>query len=357
MAITIDNIVWVDKGEYNPFIKYGMYDFVIWNGALFLAKKESVGVSPNNLEYWELIQGIPANSIKTGDIKNGAVTILKGGTGAVNASSAMENLIGVNLTGLSNNAGLHSSIYRGKYLGTEVTAAQYAAISSGTFNDLWNGDYWTINGINYRIAAFDYYYLTGDTSCETHHIVLVPDNIMYSSKMNSTETTGVPTDGGTTLGAYVGSAMYRGNVTFTNTDNASETIPGLATAKETINAAFGSSHILSHRQYFANAANGYQTDGAWYDSTVELMTEQNVYGGKIYSNVANGTNIPNIYTIDKSQYPLFTLNPYMISNRQYYWLRDVVSSTDFASVSDLGGASEVGGAAALGVRPAFSICA
>ena len=62
-------------------------------------------------------------------------------------------------------------------------------------------------------------------------------------------------------------------------------------------------------------------------------------------------------TIDKSQYPLFALNPYMITNRQYYWLRDVVSSTNFAGVGSAGYADHVGATLAYGVRPAFSICA
>ena len=39
---------------------------------------------------------------------------------------------------------VHNSIYRGKYLGTSVTTAQYTAISAGTFEDLYIGDYRTI---------------------------------------------------------------------------------------------------------------------------------------------------------------------------------------------------------------------
>ena len=55
----------------------------------------------------------------------------------------------------------HNTLYRGKYLGTSVTATQYTAISAGTFEDLYIGDYWTIGGVNYRIAAFDYYWNCG----------------------------------------------------------------------------------------------------------------------------------------------------------------------------------------------------
>ena len=229
-------------------------------------------------------------------------------------------------------AGAHNSIYRGKNLGTSVTAAQYAAIKAGTFDDMYIGDYWVIGGVTYRIAAFDYYYKTGDTSCESHHVTLVPDGNMYTHCMNDTNIT---------TGAYVGSKMYT---------------EGLNQAKETINTAFGAAHVLNHRQYLQNAVtDGYASGGSWYDSTVELMTEQNVYGGKIFSNVSCGTALPNSYTVDKSQYPLFAFRPDMISNRAWFWLRDVVSAANFAYVCGNGSADSISASYAYGVRPAFSI--
>lgn len=229
-------------------------------------------------------------------------------------------------------AGAHNSIYRGINLGTSVTAAQFAAISAGTFEDMYIGDYWTIGGVVYRIAAFDYYYKTGDTSCTTHHVTLVPDGNMYTHCMNSTNIT---------TGAYVGSEMYT---------------EGLDQAKTTINAAFGEAHILSHRQYLQNAVtNGYPSGGSWYDSTVELMTEQNVYGGKVFGTANNSSTVPNLYTVDKSQYPLFAHRPDMISNRAWYWLRDVVSAADFAVVGSGGYAGCTDASYVNGVRPAFSI--
>lgn len=234
----------------------------------------------------------------------------------------------INATG----AGAHNSIYRGKNLGTSVTAAQYAAIKAGTFDDMYIGDYWVINGTTYRIAAFDYYYRTGDTSCDTHHVTLVPDSQMYTHVMNDTNDT---------TGAYVGSKMYT---------------EGLEQAKTTINTDFGSAHVLSHRQYLKNAVtNGYESGGSWYDSTVELMTEQNVYGGRVFANVQCGTALPAGHTVDKSQYPLFAFRPDLISNRQWYWLRDVVSAALFAVVTDNGSADYYDASYAYGVRPAFSI--
>lgn len=230
-------------------------------------------------------------------------------------------------------AGAHNAIYRGKYLGSAVTEAQWAAIKAGTFEDMYIGDYWTIGGVNYRIAAFDYYYRAGDTDMTTHHVTLVPDANMYTHVMNDTNIT---------TGAYVGSKMYT---------------EGLTQAKTTINSAFGEAHVLNHRQYLQNAVtDGYASGGSWYDSTVELMTEQNVYGGKIFGNQLNGTALPNSYTVDKSQYPLFAFRPDMISNRQWYWLRDVVSASLFALVDSYGLATSYSASSARGVRPAFSIC-
>lgn len=256
-----------------------------------------------------------------------AANLKKDVKGLIDTAQAMINAIAT--TG----AGAHNAIYRGKSLGSAVTEAQWAAIKAGTFEDMYIGDYWTIGGVVYRIAAFDYYYRAGDTDMTTHHVTLVPDANMYTHVMNDTNIT---------TGAYVGSKMYT---------------EGLTQAKTTINSAFGEAHVLNHRQYLQNATtDGYASGGSWYDSTVELMTEQNVYGGKIFSNIQNGTALANSYTVDKSQYPLFAFRPDMISNRQWFWLRDVVSASSFADVGRHGNANFYYASNAGGVRPAFSIC-
>lgn len=231
------------------------------------------------------------------------------------------------------NSGAHNSIYRGKNLGTSVTEAQYAAIKAGTFEDLYIGDYWVINGVNWRIAAFDYYWNTGKGQivgiCTTHHVTIVPDTAIDKQMMNSTNTT---------TGAYANSKMYT---------------EGLATAKTKIAAAFGEAHILSHELNLANAvsASGLPTGRAWYESTVELMTEQNVYGCKIHSVAGAYAN----NEVDKTQYPLFAHNPYLICNRAWYWLRDTVSAAAFAYIDVTGTTSAYNASVSAGVRPAFSI--
>lgn len=230
------------------------------------------------------------------------------------------------------NAGAHNSIYRGKNLGTTVTEEQWEAISSGTFTDLYIGDYWVIGGVNWRIAAFDYYLNCGDTSFTKHHAVLVPDTCLYNAQMNTTNVT---------TGAYKGSAMYTANLT---------------QAKSTINSAFGSSHVLSHRIYLSNAtSNGRASAGEWTDSTVDLMCEHMVYGSGIFSPVSDGSNVPNNYRVEKGQLPLFALEPSRICNRAAWWLRDVITAAGFASVGGRGSAGYNSASASNGVRPAFCI--
>lgn len=236
--------------------------------------------------------------------------------------------------GIQENAGAHNSIYRGKNLGTKVTEAQWAEIKAGTFRDLFIGDYWTINWVNWRIAAFDYYYNAGNPVCTVHHVVVLPDENMYAYVMNDTNTT---------EGGYAGSKMHK---------------EGLNQAKNAINAAFGESHILKHRQYLCNAVtSGKPSGGAWYDSTVELMTEQNVYGSRIFGVGNSGESVPDLKTIDKIQFPLFALRPDMIPSTPAVWtrLRDVVSSTSFAYTTVGGVATYSPASALVGVRPSFSI--
>ena len=230
---------------------------------------------------------------------------------------------------LADGAAAHNCIYRGKNLGTSVTAAQYAAISSGKFTDLYIGDYWVIKGVTYRIAAFDYYYNCGDTNFTKHHVVIVPDTSLYKAQMNTSNVT---------TGGYTGSAMYKSN---------------LAQAKSTIKAAFGSAHVLTKRELLTNAVNGNTPSGwAWFDSDVELMNEVQVYGS-----VAWGAHDGNGYNVASGdgQFPLFMFDRTKLHNREDYWLRDVSSATAFSDVGDVGYATNYGASYSYGVRPAFCI--
>ena len=143
-----------------------------------------------------------------------------------------------------------------------------------------------------------------------------------------------------TTGAYVGSAMYTSN---------------LANAKTMVNSAFGNA-VLTHREYLQNAvSNGKPSGGAWYDSSVELPNECMMYGHPHFAPASDGSTVPNLYTISKSQLALFQVCPRFICNRAWFWLRDVVSSAGFAGVSSVGYANCNGASSSFGVRPVFPI--
>lgn len=249
-----------------------------------------------------------------------------------NKYALIENLPSI-LSGLvAQNAGAHNNIYRGKQIGLVVSDEQYAQIAAGTFNDMYIGDYWTIGGVNWRIAAFDYYYNTGDTACTTHHVVIVPDTALYSAKMNDTDIV---------TGGYIGSAMYTTNLT---------------QAKTTINTNF-SGHVLTYRNIFVNGTdtNGYPNSTAWVDATIELMNEIMLYGSSILSPANNTINGIQLYTIDKTQLPLFSNAIDIITIGTTYWLRDIVLPNNFAVVSIYGinGFGHPG--ANNGIRPYFCL--
>lgn len=238
-------------------------------------------------------------------------------------------------------AAAHNGIYRGK----NITSLFYDGtlseqIAAGTFDDIFIGDYiiGKVSNRKYIVADLNYRLHCGDTECTTPHILMVPERIMGTAKMNDTNIT---------TGAYVGSKMYTEYLT---------------PFKTIIQNDFENAHILAHKNIFANAVtNGYESAGGWFDSSIELMNETMVYGCNIFKNITNDTNIPYNYTIDKSQLSLFRLKPEAIvalndaGQRYWYWLRDVVSSSTFANVSYGGYANDGYASYAAGVRPAFLI--
>lgn len=230
----------------------------------------------------------------------------------------------------------HKRIFRGKNLGNSLTPAQKTAIQNGTFEDIWLGDYWEINGVKWRVADFDYWYNCGDTPFTNHHLVMVPETNLGTAKMNDTSTT---------TGGYTGSKMYTTNM------NA---------AKSQIASAFGS-NVLSHREYLINAvSNGYPSAGAWTESSIELLNEVMVYGCLVYTPAGNGTTTVKRYTNSGTQLALFDVAPSFINAtstglRISYWLRDVVSAERFARVTDYGPVTDTAASLEYGIRPVFAI--
>lgn len=224
----------------------------------------------------------------------------------------------------------HRLVFRGKNLGSVVTTEQMAAIQAGTFEGLWLGDYWVINGVTWRIADFDYWYKKGEPACVKHHVVIIPDTSLYTAQMNNA---------GNTNGGYIGSVMYTSNL-----DN----------AKTMVASAFGDA-VIAHRNFFTNAVtSGKPSAGTWCDSTVDLPNEYMMYGHAHLAARPDSTNAAAFDTIDTTQLALFRSCTELLLTGTA-WLRDVVSATQFAHAHPNGSASIANADWELGVRPVFAI--
>ena len=260
-------------------------------------------------------------------------------TNGTTKKAVIENLLNVIVP---SNAGGHNAIYRGKditeyFYGrekyNEKTFSQ--AVADGTFDNIFVGDYIIGKTSNrkYIVADINYRLHCGDTECKTPHVLVIPERIMGTAKMNDTNIT---------TGAYIGSKMYTEYLT---------------PFKTIIKNDFEVGHILKHKELLTNAVtDGKSSAWAWYDSTIELMNESMVYGHNAW-----GSHHGYETGADKSQLSLFKHRPDLIvalndaGSRYWYWLRDVVSSSNFANVTHRGYAGNDGAANSGGVRPAFLI--
>lgn len=221
--------------------------------------------------------------------------------------------------------------FRGKNLGPVLTTEQKTNIQNGTFKGLFLGDYWYTGGHIWRIVDFNYWYNSGDAAFTNNHLVIMPDGVLYTAKMNETNIT---------EGGYAGSLMHTAN---------------LENAKTIINSAFGDA-VLTRREYLTNAVtNGYPSGSAWFDSNVELPDEIMIYGSYRFTPARDGSPSAGRYTSSMTQLALFAVAPKFVNRRGTYWLRDVVSAISFAAVSGAGIGAHVDASGAYGVRPVFAI--
>lgn len=225
---------------------------------------------------------------------------------------------------LNDNPVMHRNIYRGKNLGTTVSSGQKAAISDGSFDDIWVGDYWTINGRVYRVMDIDYFYgrqaSDDDPSITEHHLVIVPDKAMGAAQMNATNTT---------KGGYPGSAMYS---------------TGLSSAKSTINVDFPNMvmtmNLCYPNEFVAEAggsgSGGWATGNAWYDISVGLLSVSMVLGPLNALRSAYASAI--LYTGSESgseQFAGFRLNSALAlsTENRDYWFTDVANGYSFCRMN------------------------
>ena len=231
--------------------------------------------------------------------------------------NSLEDLVMGTVKDMFSATAAHNTIYRGKYLGDTVTAEQAAAIADGSFEDLFIGDYWTMGGVNYQIADFDYWYRTGfpeASRVEKHHAVIVPDTAIATGQMNG---------GNTTSGGYRASLMK------SKMNDTTSTLPqGMR------------SRLLVHNALL---------DGTWTETSVDLMNEIMVYGCYILADNSNKQ------TSENRQLSLFRMSPQARYAGDNYWLRNYANATEFTLVSYYGDASKDVATSTYGIRPVFAI--
>lgn len=66
---------------------------------------------------------------------------------------------------------------RFKNLGSSFTSAQATALANNDFSEFWNGDYWVINGHNWRIVDNSgWARRRGDTNFDSPSLIVMPDD-------------------------------------------------------------------------------------------------------------------------------------------------------------------------------------
>ena len=253
---------------------------------------------------------------------------------------------------------MHRNIFRGQNLGSTFTDEQKSAIAVGTFDDLYLGDYWTINGNTWRIVDFDYWRYNGTatlpsevTGYDKHHVVVMPDWQLYKAQMHKTESGAYEAgdENNTTAGGYMGSDMRQ---------------TGLDQAKEIVTAAFGAENILEHNITVSNGVtNGLTTGITWANSTVELPNENQMIGSHVQASGNDGSGRVQLNTNDKVQFALMQAVPFFINPWQEhkwpqvcdFWLRDVSSDKHFCIIVSNGSIAYGEASHVFGVRPVVGI--
>lgn len=241
----------------------------------------------------------------------------------------------------------HNCIIRGKDLTSQLNDGTLSKnIQNGTFHDIFIGDYFTksyiANGVTYNVTwiimDIDYFYWAGDISCTSHHVVVMPSNVVQVNvNMNDTNTT----DGG-----FINSKMWK------------TTIPLHTTG---IVDAFGDAHVLNHRELLSNATSstapsaagagwtGSSTGWGWYDVKVNIPSEPMIYGTTAFG--SSGYDVGN----KNRQLAYFRCKPFCMS-KQWFWLQAVASSSTFCIATHTGSAyysAASGSNSDGGLRPYF----
>ena len=233
-----------------------------------------------------------------------------------------------------NNPQNKNNFFRGKDLGTQITAAQLEEIRTGRFNDMYIGDYWRLSDgtttRNWRIMHFDYYYGRGNTTDE-HHAVIMPDDALLYGTMDSR---------GTISAGYMGSDWRT-----THRDRATT----LA------HTAFKNIELYVPEEFVTR---GFVSVTGIRDKLL-VPTEWQVWGSQVHGNPSVYGGISSgrrNHTRSYLPFACFRLYPKAIHvENTTWWLRDLALEDNYAAVGATNIPDHRPPGQSLGFRPYFCI--
>lgn len=225
-------------------------------------------------------------------------------------------------------------------------------VQNGTFKDIFPGMYitksYTASGIetvteDFVVADLDYHLHHGDTETTAHHaLMLMKNGASKTQQMNSSNVT---------TGGYTGSNMWK------------SIIPKYASAMQN---AFGSGHILSHRELLTTAIStsgtsmagagltGYASGWAWTDVLFNIMNNAMCFGvtatSSSFYDTGDCTKQLSLLNLDGGS-KIAHLGKG--GGRYWYWLRDVASSAPFADCGYNGDSGYAGASDSYALRGYF----
>lgn len=238
---------------------------------------------------------------------------------------------------------MHKNIIRGRNLGVRISPEQHKAITSGTFEGLWLGDYWFNNNMAWRIVDFNYWNV--NNALPTPHIVVMPDRPLYRQQMYDTTAS--------STNSFWGSKVW-------------QSING---CDDYVIRVFDSNTIRLHVDSYQSQMN---EGGGFVSPTIKsksidprvkyiIPNEIMIYGTRV--SATSGIGSDGLHEVSSRQLQLFSMG--WSPGDSDFWLRDQTYINTYsvygAEASNIGGASTVRFSGdgvqneTHGVRPVFAI--
>lgn len=228
---------------------------------------------------------------------------------------------------------LHRNTFRGKNIGTEFTDDQKEAIQSGTFDDLYVGDYWVMDGYHWRIMDINCfkepksYFGICDNN---NHLVIMTDEYLYKDTESGPFGANVGGVNTSTLDVY--KTGYSGSRIYT-IDN--------TICKNKFQNSFGEDSLLTFKTTVPSAI----SDSGIITATSLLETKcfspklPNIFGGISSSQPTTMASAINNYNSTVGQFSAFIHKPslIMISNGNEQATGNQIQYSSTYLSSDFGG--------------------